>query len=578
MLDSLTNRLTGILDRLRGFGRLTEENIQEALREVRVALLEADVNFKVVKGFIDRVRVKAVGQDVLQSLTPGQQVVKVVRDELVELLGGSAHRLAMAPHPPTVVMLVGLQGSGKTTSAAKLARHFQKQGQHPLLAAADVYRPAAVDQLKTLGAQLGIPVVGEATQRPVEICAAARDEAARRGLSPLILDTAGRLHIDEEMLEELRAIKRAVGPHHVLLVVDAMTGQDAVTVAEKFNAAIGIDAVVLTKMDGDARGGAALSVRQVTGRPIAFVGVGEKTEALEPFHPDRLAQRILGMGDVLSLVEKAQATVDAGQAEALAQKIHDDTFTLEDFATQLRQLRSMGPLGQLMDMVPFFKGARGLPKEMTGEEQELDRYTAIIGSMTPHERREPSVINGSRRARIARGSGTNVSDVNRLLKQYGQLRKMMKGLKNMEGRMGKFKGALPFLADLMRQMPIPLALDFLEVSSYGEATESSGVVRILKDLAKPIEGRDVVVVEDILDTGHTLAYVIEHLRSKQPASVRLCTLLDKPARRIVPIQIDYRGFEIPDKFVVGYGLDYAERYRNLPFIGVLKPEVYRGEP
>ena len=445
MLDSLTNRLTGILDRLRGFGRLTEENIQEALREVRVALLEADVNFKVVKGFIDRVRVKAVGQDVLQSLTPGQQVVKVVRDELVELLGGSAHRLAMAPHPPTVVMLVGLQGSGKTTSAAKLARHFQKQGQHPLLAAADVYRPAAVDQLKTLGAQLGIPVVGEATQRPVDICAAARDEAARRGLSPLILDTAGRLHIDEEMLEELRVIKRAVGPHHVLLVVDAMTGQDAVTVAEKFNAAIGIDAVILTKMDGDARGGAALSVRQVTGRPIAFVGVGEKTEALEPFHPDRLAQRILGMGDVLSLVEKAQATVDAGQAEALAQKIRDDAFTLEDFATQLKQLRSMGPLGQLMDMVPFFKGAKGLPKEMTGEERELDRYGAIIASMTPHERREPSVINGGRRARIARGSGTSVSDVNRLLKQYAQLRKMMKGLKTMEGRMGKFKGALPFL-------------------------------------------------------------------------------------------------------------------------------------
>jgi signal recognition particle subunit SRP54 len=445
MLDSLTTRLTGILDRLRGFGRLTEENIQEALREVRVALLEADVNFKVVKAFVERVRVKAVGQDVLQSLTPGQQVVKVVRDELVELLGGSAHRLAMAPHPPTVVMLVGLQGSGKTTSAAKLARHFQKQGQHPLLAAADVYRPAAVDQLQTLGAQLGIPVVGEATQRPVDICATARDEAARRGLSPLILDTAGRLHIDEDMLEELRVIKRAVGPHHVLLVVDAMTGQDAVTVAEKFNTAIGIDAVILTKMDGDARGGAALSVRQVTGRPIAFVGVGEKTDALEPFHPDRLAQRILGMGDVLSLVEKAQASVDAGQAEALAQKIRDDSFTLEDFAAQLKQLRSMGPLGQLMDMVPFFKGAKGLPKEMTGEERELDRYGAIIASMTPHERREPSVINGSRRARIARGSGTSVSDVNRLLKQYAQLKKMMKGLKNMEGRMGKFKGALPFL-------------------------------------------------------------------------------------------------------------------------------------
>ena len=260
MLDSLTSRLTGILDRLRGFGRLTEDNIQEALREVRVALLEADVNFKVVKSFVERVRVKAVGQDVLQSLTPGQQVVKVVRDELVELLGGSAHRLAMASHPPTVVMLIGLQGSGKTTSAAKLARHFQKQGQHPLLVAADVYRPAAIDQLKTLGAQLGVPVVGEADQRPVDISSAARDEAARRGLSPLILDTAGRLHIDEEMLEELRAIKKAVGPHHVLLVVDAMTGQDAVTVADKFNAAIGIDAVILTKMDGDARGGAALSV------------------------------------------------------------------------------------------------------------------------------------------------------------------------------------------------------------------------------------------------------------------------------------------------------------------------------
>src|SRR5882672_5475415 len=370
MLDSLTTRLTGIFDRLRGFGRLTEENIQEALREVRVALLEADVNFKVVKGFIERVRVKAVGQDVLTSLTPGQQVVKIVRDELIELLGGSGHRLALASHPPTVVMLVGLQGSGKTTSAAKLARHFQKQGQHPILASADIYRPAAMEQLRRLGQELGIPVLGEESRKPAAICRAARDEAAQRGLSPLILDTAGRLHIDEEMLDELRAIKKDAAPHHVLLVVDAMTGQDAVTVAEKFNAAIGIDAVVLTKMDGDARGGAALSVRQVTGRPIAFVGVGEKTEALEPFHPDRLAQRILGMGDVLSLVEKAQATVDAGQAEALAQKIRDDTFTLEDFATQLRQLRSMGPLGQLMDMVPFFKGARGLPKEMTGEEQE----------------------------------------------------------------------------------------------------------------------------------------------------------------------------------------------------------------
>src|SRR6266542_4233141 len=440
MLDSLTARLTGIFDRLRGFGRLTEENVQEALREVRVALLEADVNFRVVKNFIERVRVKAIGQDVLTSLTPGQHVVKVVHDELVELLGGSGYRLALASHPPTVIMLVGLQGSGKTTSAAKLARHFQKQGQHPILASADVYRPAAVEQLRRLGKDLGIPVLGEENQRPVDICRAARDEAAQRGLSPLILDTAGRLHIDEEMLDELRAIKKDASPHHVLLVVDAMTGQDAVTVADKFNAAVGIDAVVLTKMDGDARGGAALSVREVTGRPIAFVGVGEKTDALEPFHPDRLAQRILGMGDVLSLVEKAQGAVDAEQAEALAQKIREDSFTLEDFATQLRQLRSMGPLTQLMEMVPLFKG-KGLPKELKGEEKELIKFEAIIGSMTPAERREPAIINGSRRSRIARGSGTGVSDVNRLLKQYGELKKMMRGLKHM----GKMKGALPFL-------------------------------------------------------------------------------------------------------------------------------------
>ena len=359
MLDSLTSRLTGILDRLRGFGRLTEENIQEALREVRVALLEADVNFKVVKTFVERVRVKAVGLDVLQSLTPGQQVVKVVRDELVELLGGSGHRLAMAPHPPTVIMLVGLQGSGKTTSAAKLARHFQKQGQHPILASADVYRPAAMEQLRRLGKDLGIPVLGEEKQRPVEICRGARDEAAQRGLSPLILDTAGRLHIDEEMLEELRAIKKDASPHHVLLVVDAMTGQDAVTVADKFNAAIGIDAVILTKMDGDSRGGAALSVRHVTGRPIAFVGMGEKTDALEPFHPDRLASRILGMGDVLSLVEKAQQAVDQEKAQDLVRKLREDSFTLDDFREQLKQLRKMGPLDQIMGMLPFGKMLKG---------------------------------------------------------------------------------------------------------------------------------------------------------------------------------------------------------------------------
>ena len=443
MFDTLTQRLTAIFDRLRGYGRLTEENIQEALREVRVALLEADVNFKVVKGFVERVCAKAVGQDVLQSLTPGQQVVKLVHDELVELLGGSGHRLAMAPHPPTVIMLMGLQGSGKTTSAAKLARHFQRQGQHPILAAADVHRPAAVEQLQTLGSQLGIPVVGTVAQKPLSICQEAVSAAADRGLSPLILDTAGRLHIDEPMLEELRILKREVRPHHVLLVADAMTGQDAVTMAERFNSAVGIDAVIMTKLDGDARGGAALSIRQVTGRPIAFVGVGEKPDALEPFHPDRMASRILGMGDVVSLVEKAQAGVDQAKAEELAKKIREESFTLEDFADQLRQLRSMGPLGELLEMVPFFKGTKGIPAELKGEETEFRRYEAIIGSMTPEERVEPQIINGSRRSRIARGSGTSVQDVNRLLKQYAQLKKMMRGLKQVEGRAGKLKG-LPF--------------------------------------------------------------------------------------------------------------------------------------
>ena len=439
MFDSLSTRLQSIFDRLGGHGRLSEDNIQEALREVRVALLEADVNFKVVRGFMERVKVKAVGQDVLKSLTPAQQVVKVVHDELVELLGGSGHRLAAAPHPPTVIMLIGLQGSGKTTTAAKLARMYGKQGQHPIMAAADTYRPAAQDQLRTLGAQLSYPVVGEAGQTPLAICKAARDEAAARGLTPLILDTAGRLHIDEGMLDELKVIKREVTPHHVLLVVDAMTGQDAVNVAEKFNQAVGIDAVILTKMDGDSRGGAALSVRHVTGRPIAFVGMGEKTDALEPFHPDRLASRILGMGDVLSLVEKAQQVVDQEQAQEMVRKLREDSFTLDDFRTQLHQLRQMGPLDQIMGMLPFGKMLKGAPAELDGEQADLGRFDAIITSMTPGERKNPEVINGSRRQRIARGSGTSVQDVNRLLKQFAQLKKMMKQFKGMEGKLGKMK-------------------------------------------------------------------------------------------------------------------------------------------
>jgi signal recognition particle subunit SRP54 len=434
MFDSLSARLQSVFDRLGGRGRLTADNIQEALREVRVALLEADVNFKVVRVFIERVRERAVGRDVLASLTPAQQVVKVVHDELVELLGGSGHRLASAPHPPTIVMLMGLQGSGKTTTAAKLAQLYVKQGQHPLLAAADIYRPAAVEQLYALGRQVGVPVVGAADQRPVDICRAAREEAAARGLTPLILDTAGRLHIDEAMLDELKAIRAAVKPHHMLLVVDAMTGQDAVTVADKFNQAVGIDALVLTKMDGDARGGAALSVRHVTGRPIAFVGVGEKTDALEPFHPDRVASRILGMGDVLSLVEKAQEAVDQTTAEALVRKLREDAFTLEDLRDQLRQVRKLGPLDQILGMLPFGKALKTAPGDLEAEQGDLQRFDAIIGSMTPDERRHPEIINGSRRQRIARGSGTTVQDVNRLLKQYGQLRKMMKQLKGLEGR------------------------------------------------------------------------------------------------------------------------------------------------
>ncbi|MFQ5898957.1 MAG: signal recognition particle protein [Candidatus Methylomirabilia bacterium] len=446
MFDTLSARLEAIFDRLRGYGRLTEQNIQEALREVRIALLEADVNFKVVKTFIEAVRVKALGQQVLASITPGQQVVKIVHDELVALVGGNGHRLTMAPHPPTVIMLVGLQGSGKTTTAAKLARYLQRQGQHPILAATDVYRPAAIDQLRVLGGQLGIPVSGAEGQTPLAIARAARVEAQATGRSPLILDSAGRLHIDEPMLDELRELRRELTPHHVLLVVDAMTGQDAVTMAERFNAAVGVDAFVLTKLDGDARGGAALSIRAVTGRPIAFVGVGEKSDALEPFHPDRMASRILGMGDVVTLVEKARAVVDETKAQELAQKIREARFTLEDFADQLRQLRSMGPLGELLEMVPFFKGSGGIPAEPRGEERELRKYEAIIGSMTQTERRAPETINGSRRARIARGSGTTVQDVNRLLKHHAQIRKLMKEFKHLGGRTGKLRGALPFLS------------------------------------------------------------------------------------------------------------------------------------
>ncbi len=447
MFEALTQRLETIFDRLRGAGRLTEENIQEALREIRVALLEGDVNFKVVRSFVERVRERAVGQDVLQSLTPGQQVVKIVHQELVALIGGATHRLTMGPRPPTVILGPGLQGSGKTTTVAKLGRHFQRDGLRPMLVAADIYRPAAIEQLRVLGESLGIPVHGAEGRPPVELCREAVELAATQGLNPVLVDTAGRLHIDPAMVEELRVLRREVRPHHVLLVVDAMTGQDAVTMAQRFNEDVGYDGVILTKLDGDARGGAALSIRQVTGKPIVFCGVGERVDALEAFHPDRMASRILGMGDVLSLVEKAQAAVDQSKAAELARKVREDSFTLEDFAEQLRQLKKMGPLEQIMDMIPFFKGQKLDAAEVDAEGKELRKFEAIIGSMTPGERRTPALINGDRRLRVARGSGTSVQDVNRLLKQYAQIRKVMKGLKGMSGRAGarELRRVLPFL-------------------------------------------------------------------------------------------------------------------------------------
>ena len=448
MLDSLSTRLQAIFDKLGGRGRLSEENIQEALREVRVALLEADVNFKVVRAFVDRVRTRAVGQDVLASLTPAQQVVKVVHGELVELLGGSGHRLAMASHPPTVIMLMGLQGSGKTTTAAKLARLYTKQGQHPLLAAADTQRPAAMEQLRTLGAQVGVPVTGAPGQTPLEICRAAREEAAARGLTPLILDTAGRLHIDEVLLGELQAIRREVAPHHVLLVVDAMTGQDAVTVADRFNQAVGIDAVILTKLDGDSRGGAALSVRQITGAPIKFAGISEKIDGLEVFDAERHAGRVLGMGDIVALVEEVQKGVDLQAAQKLADKVKSGAgFDLNDFLAQISQMKNMGGLSGLIDKLPTQMMGKAQPgqADMDRAERDVRRMEGIICSMTALERRKPELIKASRKRRIAAGAGVQVQEVNRLLNQFEQMQGMMKkmkggGLMKMMKRMGGMKG------------------------------------------------------------------------------------------------------------------------------------------
>ena len=445
MFDSLSAKLDGIFSRLRGRGKLTESDVKTATREIRLALLEADVNFQVVKDFVQRVREHALGQEVMRSLTPGQQVVKIVRDELTALMGSQNTPLDLKGQSPATFLLVGLQGSGKTTSAAKLAGKLQEMGRRPILVGADVHRPAAMEQLRLLGEQIRVPaVVRQDSRDAVAICRQAFDEAASHQADAIVVDTAGRLQIDEGLMQELEAIKAAVRPRYTFLVVDAMTGQEAVNVATAFDKAVGIEGVILTKLDGDARGGAALSIQAVVGKPIQFVGVGEKLDGLEVFHPERMASRLLGMGDVLTLIEKAEQAVDPESVAALESKIRQATFTLEDFQDQLRQVRQMGPLENLMGMIPGLKGAN-LP---AASEKDLKKVEAIIGSMTLMERRHPAVINGRRRRRIALGSGTRVEDVNRLLKQFNQMRKMMKTMvsgKN-KGR-GKWAGmpvARPF--------------------------------------------------------------------------------------------------------------------------------------
>jgi signal recognition particle subunit SRP54 len=440
VFESLSAKLDGIFSHLRSRGKLTEANIKEAVREIRLALLEADVNFQVVKDFVQRIREFAMGQEVLRSLTPGQQVIKIVRDELTNLMGGEHHPLTMSSTPPTLILLMGLQGSGKTTSAAKLAKHITALGRRPLLVAADIYRPAAMEQLRILGNEVHVPVYIEAdTQDAVQICQHAIQRANADGQDVIIFDTAGRLQIDATLMQELRDIKQMATPDYSLLVVDAMTGQEAVKVASAFDEAVGIDGTILTKLDGDARGGAALSIQAVVGKPVQFVGMGEKLDALEPFHPDRMASRILGMGDVLTLIEKAEQSIDQESAADLAQKIRKATFTLEDFQTQLQQLKQMGPLDNLMSMIPGFKAAK-LP---SADEGELKKIEAIISSMTQEERQNHIIINRNRRRRIARGSGTTVEDVNRLLKQFAQTQKMMKSFLGKQKGKGKW-AKLPF--------------------------------------------------------------------------------------------------------------------------------------
>jgi len=435
MFESLSEKLQRAFKNLKGEGRLTEQHIDDALKEIRIALLEADVNFKVVKQFTDTVRTRAIGQDVLQSLSPGQQVVKIVRDELVDMLGGENVRVHFTSQPPTVIMLVGLQGAGKTTSAGKLSKWLAKNGHRPMLVSVDVYRPAAREQLKVIARDIGVKIwEGEAGDKPLALCQNALREARNTGHDVLVIDTAGRLHIDEALMKELGEIKETIRPHEILFVADAMLGQDAVKSAQQFHQQLGFNGFILTKMDGDARGGAALSIKQVTGQPVKFVGTGEKYDALELFHPDRLVSRIMGMGDIMSLIEKAEEVVDKKQALELQEKIQKDSFTMEDFRDQLRQMRKLGSMEQILGMLPSIGPFKDLQKAKV-DEKELVRIEAIINSMTPRERRHHQLINGSRRKRIAKGSGTSVQAVNQLLKQFVQTQKMMKGMK--KGLFGK---------------------------------------------------------------------------------------------------------------------------------------------
>jgi signal recognition particle subunit SRP54 len=431
VFEALSDKLEAIFKKLKGKGILKEEGVDVALKEIRIALLEADVNFKVVKSFIDRVRQKAIGKEILESLSPAQQVIKIVYDELCELLGGSSAKIQLSPNPPTVIMMIGLHGSGKTTTSAKLARIFKKEGRRPMLVAADLQRPAAIEQLITLGKQIDVPVFHSFDLKdPRKLCQEALKKAKIDRMDPVIVDTAGRMHVDEELMKELKDVKEILNPNEVLFVADAMTGQDAVNIAKNFSEKVGIDGIILTKMDGDARGGAALSIKEVTGKPIKLIGVGEKLDALEEFYPDRIAKRILGMGDVLSLIEQAQKAFDQREAEKLKEKIEKEDFTFDDLKEQIRKMRKMGPLENILSMLP---GANKLLKDIKIDEKEFVKVEAIINSMTPEERKNPKIINASRRIRIAKGSGTLVTDVNRLIKQFNEMKKMMKKFKHGKG-------------------------------------------------------------------------------------------------------------------------------------------------